>query len=84
MSLILNYESAVINTTAKEASLTIAPWPLATAQIMNISRVSGDSMDHRSLSKRLNPENEPFFISAILLLRVRVITWLGSMSPDRT
>lgn len=55
-----------------------------TAQILNITRVSGDSTDHISLSKRLNIENEPSFISDILLLRVRVITCLGSMSQDRT
>lgn len=79
VSLTLNYESAVINSTAKEASLTIAEWPMAAAQIMNINTVSidmvsGNSMDHRSVSRRLNAENEPFFISDILLLiRVSVI-----------
>lgn len=38
---------------------------------------------YRSLSRKLNPENEPFFILDILLLRVRVIIQLGSISGGR-
>lgn len=87
LSLILNYESAAMSTTAKEAPLTTAAWPLAAAQIMDfnmvsIDVVSGDIMDHRSLLRRLNPGKEPFFISDILLLRVRAMMWLVSMSGD--
>lgn len=42
VSLILSYESAVINTTAKAASLPIA----AGGKIVDNNLVSGDSSDH--------------------------------------
>lgn len=43
------------------------------AQIMNIDVASGCSTDHKSLSGKLNPEKEPFFITdSLLLLRVMV------------
>lgn len=85
MCLILSYESAVIDVTAKEASLPIAAsgsmdgswastWFLGAAQIVDNSMVSGGSIDDESLSRRLNPEDESFFISdTLLLLRVRMI-----------
>lgn len=42
--------------------------------------VSGGNREHRTLSRRLNPENVPFSISDILLLLiVRVIVHLGSV-----
>lgn len=54
-------------------------WPTLAAQITDINMASWASMDHRSLSRGLNPENEPFFTLDILLLfRVRVIMCLGS------
>lgn len=54
-------------------------WPALTAQITDINMASWASMDHRSISRELNPESEPFFTLDILLLfRVRVIMCLGS------
>lgn len=46
VSLILNYESAIIDTTAKEA-----PWPFTVSSSTdhNLYVVSGDSVDHRHL-----------------------------------
>jgi hypothetical protein len=41
-------------------------------------------MDHGGLSKRLNPENQPFFILDILLLRAKVTMLLDSMLQGRT
>lgn len=39
---------------------------------------AGGSTDHGGLSRNLNPENKPFFISDVLsLLRAREILWLG-------
>ena len=41
-------------------------------------------MDHKSLLGKLDPENEALFISNILLLRVKAIAWLCSVSWGRT
>lgn len=50
-------------------------------QTVGTSTVSGGSTDPGSLSRRLNPENEPSFLSdSLLLLRVRVTVWLGIVS----
>ena len=55
------------------------------AWILDINLVSGGSMDYRSLSRKLNLENEPFFtLDILLLLRVRVILQLDSVSGART
>lgn len=45
---------------------------------------SRGSTDHGSLYGRLSPENKPLFILNILLLKVKVIMWLYSVSEDRT
>lgn len=49
-------------------------WPAAAAQITGMA--SGGSMDHRSLSRRLNPENALFILD--ILCRVKVILQLGT------
>lgn len=56
---------------------------LAAAQAIDTNMVSGGIKYHRSLSKRFNPENEPFFISDILLLiGVKVMScWTGPALP---
>lgn len=42
---------------------------------------TAQTRDHRGLSRRCNPENEPLLISGVfLLLRVRVTMWLDSVS----
>lgn len=47
--------------------------------------VSSSSVDHGGLSRRVNLENESFFtLDILLLLRVRVILWLGSEFRGRT
>lgn len=52
--------------------------------IKEICMGSSSCTDHGSLSKRLHLGNEPFFIlDILLLLRVRVIARLGSMSVGR-
>jgi hypothetical protein len=51
---------------------------LVAAWIMDDNMLSGASMDHEHILRRLNSENEQLFISDILLLlRVGVIMWLG-------
>lgn len=58
---------------------------LGAAQIADINMVSRGSMDHESLSRRLNPEDESFFVLDILLLfRVRVMVGFSSRSGGRT
>ncbi|XP_076427650.1 uncharacterized protein LOC143273156 [Peromyscus maniculatus bairdii] len=55
-------------------------WFRVAAWITDINMVSSSSMDHCSLL-RLNPENEPFFIpDSLLVLKVRVMVWLGRVS----
>lgn len=81
MSLILKYKSSVIDTTAEESALLVAPG--STDGSWTATWFSRGSTDHGCLLRRLNPEN-PFFISDILLFRVRVITWFSSTSRGRT
>lgn len=66
----------------QDVSWTITRF-LAAAQVIDINTVSGGIKYHRSLSKRFNPENEPFFISdTLLLLRVKVMScWTGPALP---
>lgn len=45
---------------------------------------SGGNMAHRSTLRRINPENELFSISTVLLCGVRLIEWLDSVSRSRT
>ena len=51
---------------------------------MNLNMGFGSSMDHGSLLRKLNPENELFsIVNILLLLRARVIIGLGIMSGGR-
>lgn len=51
---------------------------------MDTNMASSSITDHGGLWRRLIPEKEPFFILGILLvLRVRVIPWLGGVSEGR-
>lgn len=57
----------------QDVSWTITRF-LAAAQVIDINTVSGGIKYHRSLSKRFNPENKPFFTSdTLLLLRVKLL-----------
>lgn len=73
----------------------VPTWFQQAARITDIIMASSGSTDlqqlhglqqqqqHSSASRRLNPENDPLFISHILL-RVRPILQLGSLSRGRT
>lgn len=77
MPFLLNCEYVVTHTTAKQASLSLA------ADTGTDCKLQHGFWGQHILPKflrRLNPENETFFISDTLLLRVRVIVWLGSKS----
>lgn len=58
--------------------------PLAMAQTTVTSMASGSSMNHGGLSRRLNPEDEPFFILGFLLLGATIIVHLDNTFQGRT
>lgn len=58
--------------------------PLAMAQTTVTSMASGSSMNHGGLSRRLNPEDEPFFILGLLLLGATIIVHLDNTFQGRT
>lgn len=55
--------------------------PLAAVWTRDTNMASGGSMDLGNLSRRLNPENKQCIVlDTLLLLRVKMIVWLGSIS----
>ncbi|KAL6080723.1 hypothetical protein STEG23_008867 [Scotinomys teguina] len=86
----ISYECTVINTTAKEASLPMAAAHSSDQEHQHcLQRRQGSQISTRppeaAQTMEVFPENEPFFISNILLLlRVRVIILLDSVSRNRT
>lgn len=80
---------------AQSIDINMVPtWIQQAARITDIIMASSGSTDHQQLhglqqqqhssaSRRLNPKNDPLFISHILL-RVRPILQLGSLSRGRT
>lgn len=68
---------------SRQQTLMWPPWVAQTtgvAQASNIHMASRDSVNHRDLLRKSNPENELFFIPDILsLLRARAILRLPSV-----